>query len=282
MDALLASTMHAVSDYESDAFIAEKVELPSVSRSDHELNLSVLKRHDPNVIALHYVSPYAVVYIFNPTSEKWEKSGIEGSTFVCGLAANLECDQRSSVMVLNRRGLDNFSIEVKSTHEIEVTDEYIILQSEQDGQLQVYGLWVYSEPPPSSTAHHREMAAAKILECASKAELSRKSIFERDLNGYEAEMEEEVVPSARQASSRQNSLQPRSHENVVQPENEALAHPQTRPQSTLLFSISADTDFFRSSQRHGPPPSQQNQKGSPLHSRSALLDLFRSSSSSKA
>ena len=270
--------MHAISDYESDAFIAEKVEPPSVSRSDHEINLSVLKRHDTNVVSLHHVSPYAVVYIFNPASEEWEKSGIEGTTFVCGLAPNRDCDQRCSVVVLNRRGLDNFNVEVKSTHEIEVTDEYIILQSEQDGQLQVYGLWVYSEPPPSSTAYHRGMTAAKIQEYAGKAERSRKSIFERDLNGYEAEMEEEIVPSARQPSSLQNSLPIRSYENDVQPEMEASTHSQSQLQATPVFGVSADTDFFRSSQRHGPPTAQQNQQPSPTHSRSALLDLFRGSS----
>ena len=267
--------MLAVSDYESDAFVAENLEHP-ISRSDHELNLSVLKRHYPSIISLHHVSPYAVVYIFNPTSEEWEKSGIEGTTFVCGLVPNPVCDQRCSVVVLNRRGLDNFNVEVKSTHEIEITDEYIIFQSEQDGQLQVYGLWVYSEPPPSSTAHHREMTATKIQELASKAELSRKSIVEQDLNGYEAEMEQEAVSAVRQPSSRQNSLPLRSHQNPVQPENEAPNHSQTHPPPTPLFGVSADTDFFRSSRRHGPPPSQQNLQASSVDNRSTLLDLFRS------
>ena len=270
--------MHAVSDYESDAFITEKIEPPSLSRSDHELNLAVLKRHDPNIISLQHVSPYAVVYVFNSISQEWEKSGIEGTAFVCGLAPNGQCDQRFSVVVLNRRGLDNFNIEVRSSSEVEVIDEYIILQSEEGGQLQVYGLWVYSEPPPSSTAHHRDLTAAKIQECASKAEMSRKLILERDLNGYEAEMEEEALPMARQLSSRQNSLQPRTHENVFHGGMEPPSQPQPQPQPSTFFAVSADTDFFRSSRRHGPPPAQQEHTASPTQGRSTLLDLFRSSS----
>ena len=268
--------MHAISDYESDAFIAEKIDSPSQSRSDHELNLAVLKRHNPNVISLQHVSPYAVVYIFNSASQEWEKSGIEGTTFICGLAPNPQCDQRFSVVVLNRRGLDNFHVEVKSTNEVEVTDEYIIMQSEQDGQLQVYGLWVYSEPPPSSTAHHRDLTAAKVQECASKAELSRKLIQERDLNGYEAEMEEESVPAFRQ-SSRQNSLQPRAHEDLASIGLDASNHLQDQTHPSSFFAVSADTDFFRSAQRHGSTSAKEEPTTSPTQA-NLLLDLFRSGS----
>ena len=167
------------SDYESDLNNISDAIPPPPSRTDHELNISVLKRHDNSVVSLEYVTPYAVVYVFSPTTQQWEKSGIEGTAFVCGLTPNDESVYRYAVIVLNRRGLENFSIELRSTNDVEITEEYVILQSERDGVPQVHGLWVFCEPPPASTSQQREATARKIQECAARGELGRKLVEEQ-------------------------------------------------------------------------------------------------------
>ena len=180
-----------VSDYESDINYLSDIAPRSSNRTDEEFNLAVLKRHDPTIITLEHVASYAVVYLFSPSSQQWVKSGIEGSAFVCGLAPTQQLRHRYSVIVLNRRGLDNFRADLSNAGDVEVTEEYIILQSSKDGIPQVYGLWVFCEPPPSSTSHQREAIAQKIQECAARAEESR-GLAEGQLNGHDGEANESV------------------------------------------------------------------------------------------
>jgi len=177
--------------------------------------LSVLRRHNQHIISILSIAPYAVIYTFNPTTQTWEKSGIEGSLFVCQLAPELSPDgttfiERYTVHVLNRRGLDNFSLELTTPDEIEVTAEYIILQgtttaivpfppAEEDlmqnddeaPEAVIYGLWVFAEPEPSSTVLMREINAQVIMDCAIRAEQSR-GVAAVDHGDEEAEEEKYV------------------------------------------------------------------------------------------
>ncbi|MCJ1306849.1 mRNA-decapping enzyme 1B [Agyrium rufum] len=275
-----------ISDNESDIQQQITETDPSASasgttRTDSELNLAVLKRHDTSIIALEHVSPYAVVYIFSTATQEWEKSGIEGTSFICRLAPNSDCADRFVVMVLNRRGMDNFRFELMDEEQVDVSDEYIMMQSgsgdedEEGGQQKVYGLWVYCEPPPSSTSQDRVRAAKKIQECAVMAGNSRRLARERLENGYEAETDEITVPEhyrepaamGRQLSVRQLFNQESQGQVVEQSQ-------QDPPRSGApLFAMSADTEFFHSAPRLGPSPlvspspATQNQN--------MLLDLFR-------
>lgn len=97
---------------------------PPPLRSNEELNLSVLRRHNPSVNTILSLAPYAVVYLFNPTSRQWEKSGVEGSLFVCQLSQGSLGEERYSVFVLNRRGLNNFDILLTDGDNVELTEEY--------------------------------------------------------------------------------------------------------------------------------------------------------------
>lgn len=136
------------------------------------LNLRVLKRHLPSTVAIDFLAPYAVVYIFSTATQAWEKSGIEGTLFVLRLQ-----DERHAVVVLNRRGLDNFILHLKSAEEVDVTDEYIILQGNgadnlgngDAGEQKVYGLWIFEEEQ-GSTGGVREACGRCIVECAERAE----------------------------------------------------------------------------------------------------------------
>lgn len=133
--------------------------------------------------------------------------------FVCSLYSHSNNDQmhlhmeeglqRYSVVVLNRRGMDNFSLELVSSDDVEITPEYVILQGppkspdpdtgmeggtagleEEEAQERViYGLWIFAEPEPSSTSQMREVNARLIQDCAVRAEESRAAVRSGPLQG---------------------------------------------------------------------------------------------------
>ena len=157
------------------------------------LNLSVLRRHNPSTHAILSIAPYAVVYHFSSTSQSWEKLGIEGTLFVCSLyPAYPSGPERYNVTVLNRRGLENFTTELLDGRDVEVTDEYVILsvgktdgdeEGEGEGEKErekgkVYGLWIFSEPEPSSTSQARAINARVIMECAVAAARGKRTVEE--------------------------------------------------------------------------------------------------------
>ena len=257
------------SDYESDGHFSSDIVLPSTQRTDEELNLSVLRRHNPDVISLEYVAPYAVVYQFSPNMQQWEKSGIEGTAFVCALQSTHESPERFEVIVLNRRGLENFKLELLSATDVEVTEEYIILNSTEDGKPEVYGLWVFSEPPPSSTSHHRSGIAQKIQECAKRVDSGRRLMEEQDKNRLDGQTDNNV-PMERQSSLKELLGQQRKEDDAWN----VRSHSPQRP--STLFTTSADTDFFRSTQRHvqshPPAVSAQFHNG---QGKDSLLNIFR-------
>jgi len=164
------------SDYESDFNnpTLDDIPFPPPARTNTELNLSVMKRHLPDAVSIVSIASYAVVYIFSPTSQQWEKNGVEGTLFICELSPNPSAAPRYSVLVLNRRGLENFKLELLGSDDVDITEEYVILQGHDDADVpKAHGLWIFSEPEPSSTAHAREVNAKIIEECAFKAKGGR-------------------------------------------------------------------------------------------------------------
>ena len=148
----------------------------SVQTKNDNLNLKVVNRHYPAVRFILSIAPYAVIYTFSPSSSGWEKSGIEGTLFICELFPSAEGRQGYSVVVLNRRGLENFAMELRTADDVEVTEEYIILQDreENENDPQIIGLWIFAEPPPSSTSEARTANAQLIKACATQADASRR------------------------------------------------------------------------------------------------------------
>ncbi|MCJ1386036.1 hypothetical protein MMC17_009161 [Xylographa soralifera] len=256
------------SDYESDANYLSDVPLPLTPRTDEELNLAVLQRHNRDVISLEYVAPYAVVYQFSSESQQWEKSGIEGTAFVCALLPMEDYPQRYEVTVLNRRGLENFTLELANASDVEVTEEYIILNSTHDGVPHVYGLWVFSEPPPSSTSHHRTAIAYKIQECAARIEASRRPNLEQIESGHDDYVDEEV-PMGRQLSLKEMFGQQRQQDDAWSIRSHSPRRPWTQYGTTL------DPDFVRTPQIHAPPHSPAVSAQSNGQGRDVLLDMFR-------
>ncbi|KAM5442759.1 hypothetical protein MferCBS31731_002144 [Microsporum ferrugineum] len=170
--------------------------IPAPTRTNEELNLAVLRRHDPSISSILSLAQYAVVYHFNATTQLWEKIGVEGTLFVCQLTQGELGEERYSVFLLNRRGMNNFDVKLSTGDDIEITEEYVILkvdehnrgpETQEKGAIvtspgqkaMIYGIWIFSEPPPSSTADARSINAQVIKECAVHAGESRKLAEER-------------------------------------------------------------------------------------------------------
>lgn len=205
-----------LTDYESDAAyfsdMQHQAQLVTAAatapplRSNEEINLSVIRRHNPSVTAILSLAPYAVVYIFSPTTKQWEKNGVEGTLFVCQQTKGPLGEERYTAFVLNRRGLNNFDLPLTDSDNVELTEEYVILKADEGSEgepgengiadpvnpqhgrqngasspadVRIYGLWIYSEPPPNSTAETRTINAKLIRECAAHAGNSLKDARER-------------------------------------------------------------------------------------------------------
>ncbi|KAK3076142.1 hypothetical protein LTS18_013815, partial [Coniosporium uncinatum] len=67
---------------------------PPPGRSNDQINFNVLHRHNPSITSITSIAPYSVVYQFSPTSEAWEKSGVEGTLFLCSLAPTAAAPER--------------------------------------------------------------------------------------------------------------------------------------------------------------------------------------------
>lgn len=194
-----------LTDYESDTtYLSDMHQQPGPPlRSNEEINLAVLRRHNPSITSILSLAQYAVVYIFSPTTRQWEKNGVEGTLFVCQLSQGSLGEERYSAFVLNRRGLQNFDLPLTDGENVELTDEYVILKADESTEgntstngvadplnpqarqdvsadgVRIYGVWIYSEPPPNSTAETRTINAQMIRECAVHAGHSMKLARER-------------------------------------------------------------------------------------------------------
>ncbi|OAA48780.1 Dcp1-like decapping [Cordyceps fumosorosea ARSEF 2679] len=159
----------AVSDYESDAAAAAAAATaagttartsqyaPPPLRTNTEINLSVLRRYVPSIRAILSIAANAVVYTF--AGESWDKSGVEGTLFVCSQDSPDDSTPRACVFVLNRRGLGNVIVDLAHVSDVEVTAELVILRV-QDGGERVLGFWMHND-----RAETRQVNAAMIQEC---------------------------------------------------------------------------------------------------------------------
>ncbi|KAF2730325.1 PH domain-like protein [Polyplosphaeria fusca] len=183
------------SDYETDAPPPADPP-PPPPRSNEELNLSVLCRRYPDITSIEHVAPYSVLYTFSLESQQWEKVGIEGTLFVCQLSPSPIGADRFSVVMLNRRGLENFAQELTSDAAIEISGEYVIVQGEK-----VYGIWIFSDPPPASTSNMRIETQEILQRLAKQAEESKKAC-EASMGNGAAELVQvpDSTPMGRQLS----------------------------------------------------------------------------------
>ncbi|GME38201.1 Decapping enzyme [Neofusicoccum parvum] len=194
------------SDYDTDYYAANEILTIPVpaKRTNEQLNFAVLQRHYPELTSIVHVASFCVVYTFSTKTHGWDKNGIEGTLFVCQLAPVNDIS-RFAAIVLNRRSMDTFFLELKTAEDVELTDDFIICQDRSTTtDYNIHGLWIFSEPAPSSTARARELTGEMIKSCASMAENSRRTLeaIERAEN-QSSEDELTSVAMGRQLSLRQ-------------------------------------------------------------------------------
>jgi Dcp1-like decapping family len=170
-----------VSDYESDtpAYLSDyPTKPPPATRTNDELNLSVIKRYNPEVVSILSIAPYSVIYDFAPLPEPaWSKTGIEGSLFICELKPGVYGEDRYIALVLNRRGLDNFEAELREGDNagVEFADPFVIV-SFKDGHAQkINGIFIFSEGVGTSTEQTRTLNVELMKQLAIQSGLSRKA-----------------------------------------------------------------------------------------------------------
>ena len=147
------------SDHESDA--AHYMEARDAPRPAHrtntDLNMSVLRRYLPGIRSILSIAANAVVYTFSETTQEWDKSGMDGTMFVCDqepiVTATGQTLPRVCVFVLNRNRLDNLVVDLLRVNICERQAELIIFRMEDDGQSggegpaggEVIGIWIHAD-----------------------------------------------------------------------------------------------------------------------------------------
>jgi hypothetical protein len=297
-----------LTDYESDtAYLSDMQHQPAPPlRSNEELNLSVLQRHNPSITSILSLAQYSVVYIFSPTTRQWEKNGVEGTLFVCQLTQGSLGEERYTAFVLNRRGLQNFDLPLTDSENVELTEEYVILKADEatDGEqgtngiadplnpqggrqngnstdVRIYGIWIYSEPPPNSTADTRTINADMIRQCAAHAgqslKLARKRLEEMRQNGMhvaaaaaamQAPPTEEAQASA--PMGRQMSLKDIFGQQRAQDDGWSVRAHHISPEQQQVQMYQSMIPQGQAQYQHQPPPPPQ-----PQVQPDVLGDLFR-------
>ncbi|KIX10043.1 uncharacterized protein Z518_01124 [Rhinocladiella mackenziei CBS 650.93] len=170
-----------VSDYDSDypGYQSDyPTQAPPPNRTNEELNLSVLQRHNPEISRILSIAPYAVVYEFSPLPQpEWTKTGVEGSLFICELVPGMYGEDRYSAIVLNRRGLDNFEAELREGENagVEITGEYVIISFKEGHEQKIYGVYIFHDVPGSSTEHTQKRNGELMKNLADHAGASRQA-----------------------------------------------------------------------------------------------------------
>jgi hypothetical protein len=92
------------------------------------MNFSVIKRYVPNLSEIVDIAQSAHIYTFSHSEATWEKTGIEGSMFVCELTPSpITGAPRHCIIVLNRKGLENLIIHSSELQHVEITDQFLLL-----------------------------------------------------------------------------------------------------------------------------------------------------------
>lgn len=216
------------SDYESDAahyLDTHPAPAPNPSlltRTNTDLNLSVLRRYLPSINAIISIAANAVVYTFNPSLPGWDKTGIEGTYFLCmqdplpgGVAP---AAPRACIFVLNRRGLENVILNLGNVADFEVMGEIYIFrlrreqtqtrtqtrhdeEEEEEAGNKVMGIWIHADKEDT-----RVMNAAMISETLKQVQMHAAAAQESAGGLPPPPQQQEELGPAMQAIGRKLSL----------------------------------------------------------------------------
>ncbi|KAG0263160.1 hypothetical protein DFQ27_001904 [Actinomortierella ambigua] len=128
------------------------------------VNLSVLKRHDPNIAEIIDTSSYVVVYQFDEASQSWTKKGVEGTMFVFTRTTS----PSFGFYIMNRLSIENFMVDLTGDLALQLTSDYIIYSDEQN----IHGIWVY-EP------QDRDRIGKCLVDCCNRAKQESATVASR-------------------------------------------------------------------------------------------------------
>jgi hypothetical protein len=259
------------SDYDTEA--PAQAAPPLGHRSTDDLNLSVIRRHYPDVVSIMLVTPYVVLYTMAKEAQKWDKErvDIQGTLFTCQLTPSPNGTERFAIVILNRHGLTNFYLEITSGEEVELQDDYIMCAA-NDADIVAYGLWVHADPSAPSTADARTNTVAKIqgiLQRVRAHAVSAEQVSDQASENGQSEVEprEESVPMGRQLSLRELfGQQPKQHSGSsvhsrgdMEPNNQL--YPQNAASNQNMQNLHAMQHIQHVRAANLPPPMQNDVLG---------------------
>ena len=161
---------------ESPSILSPPVEPPPLpaslyTRTNVELNLSVLRRYLPSTESILLIAPYAALYTFQPSVEEWEKSSIQGTLFIVSLKPSHIGLERYAVIILNRHGLKNFIMELQPGADVDLEDEIVVVRGGGEGDGMIRGFWIYEEGEDTSTAGLRGEVESLVRSCVEATQV---------------------------------------------------------------------------------------------------------------
>lgn len=186
------------SDYDSEAYHTDAaaqayaVHAPKPPpRDSDELNLAVLRRWNPEVVSIKSKASMAVVYTCSTETGQWERADIEGPLFICELVrATLPIPdsslliERYKLVILNRKNMQNFSVDLRETAQLDVNDSLIMFSPAHPGEP-LYGLWIYAGQIEAD--NQMTKIARTLFDCARSVEKSVQLATDAVAESYEHE-----------------------------------------------------------------------------------------------
>ncbi|APA10468.1 hypothetical protein SS1G_07023 [Sclerotinia sclerotiorum 1980 UF-70] len=150
-----------VSDYDTETPVPGPA---PPSRTNEELNLSVLRRYHPSIQKIKSLAASATMYMFSLESKTWEKLPIEGTLFVCELSPSPTTGAEDyCIVVLNRKGLNNVIYNLSEMNNVEITGEYLywtVEKSETVGGTPVakaFGIFIHDDETSTRVVNQTEI-----------------------------------------------------------------------------------------------------------------------------
>ncbi|XP_062585655.1 mRNA-decapping enzyme 1A-like [Saccostrea cucullata] len=104
---------------------------------ESRMNLAALQQRDPYINEIAETATQVALYSFNPKTNQWEKTSIEGSLFVYKRSAS----PNNGFMILNRLGLNNLIEPITKDLEFQLQDPFLLYRNTKA----IYGIWFYDK-----------------------------------------------------------------------------------------------------------------------------------------
>ncbi|DBA70584.1 hypothetical protein WJX79_007514 [Trebouxia sp. C0005] len=107
-------------------------------KATDQLNLSVLRRVDPDTEQVLATAGHVALYVFDTERKAWSRKDVEGSLFLL----KRQTQPRFKIVILNKKSQDNFVEDVLGDFKFEVAPPYVLYRSKLD---EVIGVWFYDQ-----------------------------------------------------------------------------------------------------------------------------------------